>query len=76
MAALVGSAVEFGGSVDGVLHAAGVAGGGPVHMLPAARNGPGSSRSNLTGTYLVGKHVIAQMLDPAGARATASVARW
>ena len=36
VAALVGSAVDFGGSVDGVLHAAGVVGGGPVHMLPEA----------------------------------------
>ena len=61
VAALVGSAVEFGGSVDGVLHAAGVAGGGPVHMLPEAEWARVIA-VNLTGTYLVAKHVIAQML--------------
>src|ERR1700733_16268975 len=33
--ALVATAVSFGGSVDGLVNAAGVAGGGPVHMLPA-----------------------------------------
>ncbi|MGO8825686.1 MAG: SDR family NAD(P)-dependent oxidoreductase [Acidimicrobiales bacterium] len=61
VAALVRSAVEFGGSVDGLLHAAGVAGGGPVHMLPA-EEWARVIAVNLTGTYLVAKHVIAQML--------------
>ncbi len=61
VAALVRSAVDFGGSVDGVLHAAGVAGGGPVHMLPA-EEWARVIAVNLTGTYLVAKHVIAQML--------------
>ena len=44
-----------------MVNAAGVAGGGPVHMLPAdewAR----VIAVNLTGTYLTAKHVIAQML--------------
>ncbi len=53
--------VGFGGAVDGLVNAAGVAGGGPVHMLPAdewAR----VIEVNLTGTYLTAKHVIAQML--------------
>ena len=31
--ALVRATVEFGGAVDGLVNAAGVAGGGPVHML-------------------------------------------
>ena len=47
--------------VDGLVNAAGVAGGGPVHMLPLAE----WSRViavNLTGTFLTAKHVIAQML--------------
>ena len=41
--ALVAAAVDFGGGVDGLVNAAGVAGGGPVHMLPA-EEWPGSSR--------------------------------
>src|SRR5580692_2635967 len=32
---LVAAAVAFGGAIDGLVNAAGVAGGGPVHMLPA-----------------------------------------
>jgi NAD(P)-dependent dehydrogenase (short-subunit alcohol dehydrogenase family) len=60
--ALVETTVSFGGSVDGLVNAAGVAGGGPVHMLPAdewAR----VLAVNLTGTYLTAKHVIGQMLQ-------------
>ena len=60
--ALVKTAVAFGGSVEGLVNAAGVAGGGPVHMLPAdewAR----VLAVNLTGTYLTAKHVIGQMLQ-------------
>jgi NAD(P)-dependent dehydrogenase (short-subunit alcohol dehydrogenase family) len=59
--ALVQAALSFGGSVEGLVHAAGVAGGGPVHMVPAAE----WSRVidvNLTGTFLVCKHVITQLL--------------
>jgi NAD(P)-dependent dehydrogenase (short-subunit alcohol dehydrogenase family) len=58
---LVEATVAFGGRVDGVVHAAGVAGGGPVHMLPAdewAR----VLDVNLTGSYLVAKHAVAAML--------------
>ncbi len=61
---LVRGAVAFGGNVDGLVNAAGVAGGGPVHMLPAdewAR----VIAVNLTGTFLMAKHVIGQMLSPA-----------
>ena len=57
----VAAAVAFGGSIDGVVNAAGVAGGGPVHMLPASE-WQRVIDINLTGTYLVAKHVIAQML--------------
>lgn len=59
--ALVRAATGFGGALDGLVNAAGVAGGGPVHLLPA----PEWDRViavNLTGTYLTAKHVIAQML--------------
>jgi NAD(P)-dependent dehydrogenase (short-subunit alcohol dehydrogenase family) len=58
---LVGSAVAFGGGVDGLVNAAGVAGGGPVHMLPAEEWNRVLA-VNLTGTYLTAKHVIVQML--------------
>jgi NAD(P)-dependent dehydrogenase (short-subunit alcohol dehydrogenase family) len=58
---LVASAVRFGGRLDGVVHAAGVAGGGPVHMLPA-EEWERVLRVNLTGTYLVAKHAIGAML--------------
>jgi NAD(P)-dependent dehydrogenase (short-subunit alcohol dehydrogenase family) len=48
--------------VDGVVNAAGVAGGGPVHLLDAA-----SWRQvlevNLTGTFFVVKHAVRRMLD-------------
>ncbi len=61
VAALVRAATEFGGALDGLVNAAGVAGGGPVHMLPAAE-WDRVIAVNLTGTYLTAKHVIAQML--------------
>jgi NAD(P)-dependent dehydrogenase (short-subunit alcohol dehydrogenase family) len=59
--ALVQAAVAFGGAVDGLVNAAGVAGGGPVHLLPAGE-WDRVIAVNLTGTYLVAKHVLAQML--------------
>ena len=50
------------GHVDGVVHAAGIAGGGPVHMLDEA-----SWRQvldvNLTGTFFVMKHAVLRMLE-------------
>jgi len=50
------------GHVDGVVHAAGIAGGGPVHLLDEA-----SWRQvldvNLTGTFFVVKHAVLQMLE-------------
>jgi NAD(P)-dependent dehydrogenase (short-subunit alcohol dehydrogenase family) len=61
VAGLVESAVRFGGRVDGVVNAAGVAGGGPVHMLPQ-REWDRVIGVNLTGTYLVAKHVVGAML--------------
>jgi len=48
--------------LDGVVHAAGIAGGGPVHLLDEA-----SWRQvidvNLTGTFLVVKHAVRRMLE-------------
>jgi NAD(P)-dependent dehydrogenase (short-subunit alcohol dehydrogenase family) len=62
--ALVRATVHFGGAVDGLVNAAGVAGGGPVHMLPTDEWARIIS-VNLTGTYLTAKHVISQMLGQA-----------
>jgi NAD(P)-dependent dehydrogenase (short-subunit alcohol dehydrogenase family) len=59
---LVRAAVEFGGGVDGLVNAAGVAGGGPVHMLPLEEWNRVVA-VNLTGTYLTAKQVISQMLQ-------------
>ncbi len=59
---LVRAAVAFGGAVDGLVNAAGVAGGGPVHMLPA-EEWDRVIAVNLTGTFLTAKHVVAQMLS-------------
>ena len=59
---LVAAAVGFGGRVDGVVHAAGIASGGPVHTL-ATEEWDRVLRVNLTGTYLVAKHVVEAMLS-------------
>jgi NAD(P)-dependent dehydrogenase (short-subunit alcohol dehydrogenase family) len=59
--ALVAAGVALGGAVDGLVNAAGVAGGGPVHMLPEGEWARVIA-VNLTGTFLTAKHVIAQML--------------
>ena len=59
---LVQAAVAFGGSLDGLVNAAGVAGGGPVHLLPVGE-WDRVIGVNLTGTYLTAKHVLAQLLS-------------
>ena len=61
VAELVEDAVTFGGAVDGLVNAAGVVGGGPVHLLPA-EEWARVIAVNLTGTFLTAKHVLAQML--------------
>jgi NAD(P)-dependent dehydrogenase (short-subunit alcohol dehydrogenase family) len=61
IAQLVRTVVEEYGRIDCVVTAAGVAGGGPVHMLDIDE-WHRVLDINLTGTYLVCKHVIAQML--------------
>jgi NAD(P)-dependent dehydrogenase (short-subunit alcohol dehydrogenase family) len=58
---LVARAKEVTGRIDGVVNAAGVAGGGPVHFLDLAEWNRVIA-VNLTGTFLVAKHVITQML--------------
>jgi NAD(P)-dependent dehydrogenase (short-subunit alcohol dehydrogenase family) len=62
VAELVADAAGFGGRIDGVVHSAGVASGGPVHTLPT-EEWDRVLRVNLTGTYLVAKHVIEAMLE-------------
>jgi NAD(P)-dependent dehydrogenase (short-subunit alcohol dehydrogenase family) len=59
--ALVAAAVDAGGRVDGVVNAAGVAGGGLAHQVEAAE-WHRVIAVNLTGTFFVAKHVIAQLL--------------
>lgn len=65
--ALVATAVDAGGRLDGVVNAAGVAGGGLAHMVEADE-WHRVIAVNLTGTFLVAKHVIIQLLsqEPVG----------
>jgi NAD(P)-dependent dehydrogenase (short-subunit alcohol dehydrogenase family) len=50
------------GRLDGIVHAAGMAGGGPVHMLDAATWNE-VINVNLTGTFFVVKHAVRRMLE-------------
>jgi len=50
------------GRVDGVVHSGGVAGGGPVHLLPREEWERVIS-VNLTGTFLVAKAALAKMIE-------------
>jgi NAD(P)-dependent dehydrogenase (short-subunit alcohol dehydrogenase family) len=60
--ALVAAAVDAGGGrIDGTVTAAGVAGGGPAHLVEADE-WQRVIDINLTGTFLVAKRVIAQLL--------------
>lgn len=61
VAALVAAAVEAGGRLDGVVNAAGVAGGGLAHQVEADE-WHRVIAINLTGTFFVAKHVIGQLL--------------
>ena len=59
---LVDDIVAEHGRIDGVVTAAGVAGGGPVHMVDTTEWDRVLS-INLTGTFLVCKHAITRMLE-------------
>lgn len=59
--ALVAAAVATSGRIDGVVTAAGVAGGGLAHQV-SAEEWHRVINVNLTGTFLVAKHVISQLL--------------
>jgi NAD(P)-dependent dehydrogenase (short-subunit alcohol dehydrogenase family) len=58
---LAADAVAAFGRLDGVVTAAGIAGGGPVHLLDA-EGWAHVLAVNLTGTFLVAKHALACML--------------
>ncbi|HWW52718.1 MAG TPA: SDR family oxidoreductase, partial [Acidimicrobiales bacterium] len=63
--AVVAAAVAAGGRLDGLVHAAGVAGGGLVHQVELTE-WDRVVGVNLTGTFLTAKHAVTQMLtqDP------------
>ena len=67
IAAAVDATIAEHGRLDAVVTAAGVAGGGPAHLLDRAE-WQRVLDVNLTGTFLVCKHAIARMLEqePAG----------
>jgi NAD(P)-dependent dehydrogenase (short-subunit alcohol dehydrogenase family) len=58
----VADAFAAHGRLDGVLNAAGVAGGGPVHLV-TLDEWHRVLAVNLTGTFLVCKHAVARMLE-------------
>ena len=64
VAALVAAAGSAFGRVDGVVNAAGVAGGGPVHLLDDTEWNRVLD-INLRGTFLVAKHAVTAMLTNA-----------
>jgi NAD(P)-dependent dehydrogenase (short-subunit alcohol dehydrogenase family) len=59
---LVTTTVTSLGRIDGMVNAAGVAGGGPVHLL-GQEEWQRVISVNLTGTFLMAKHVIGHMLQ-------------
>jgi NAD(P)-dependent dehydrogenase (short-subunit alcohol dehydrogenase family) len=61
VAATIDAIAQRHGRIDVVVNAAGVAGGGPVHLLPADE-WDRVLDVNLKGTFLVAKHAIAVML--------------
>lgn len=63
--AAVAQAAEPEGRIDVVVNAAGVAGGGPVHLLDAGE-WDRVLDINLKGTYLICKHVLPRMLAQGG----------
>lgn len=62
VAAAVAAVVTEAGRLDGVVHAAGVAGGGPVHVLPD-EEWDRVVGINLKGTFVVARAALAQMIQ-------------
>lgn len=65
VARAVGVATDRWGGLDVVVNAAGIAGGGPVHLL-SLEDWRRVLDVNLTGTFLVCKHAVAVMLERGG----------
>ncbi len=61
---VIAAAVKQFGRLDGVVHAAGIPGGGPVHLLDRTVWDQ-VINVNLRGTFLVCKHALARMLEQA-----------
>jgi NAD(P)-dependent dehydrogenase (short-subunit alcohol dehydrogenase family) len=62
VSAAVAAVVAAAGRLDGVVHAAGVAGGGPVHVLPD-EEWDRVVGVNLKGTFVVARAALAQMVQ-------------
>jgi NAD(P)-dependent dehydrogenase (short-subunit alcohol dehydrogenase family) len=62
VSAAVAAVVAAAGRLDGVVHAAGVAGGGPVHMLPD-EEWDRVVGVNLKGTFVVARAALSQMVQ-------------
>jgi NAD(P)-dependent dehydrogenase (short-subunit alcohol dehydrogenase family) len=71
--ALVAEVLGAHGRIDGLVNAAGVAGGGPVHLLDLDEWNRVLA-VNLTGTYLVCRHVIEQAMLPARSGSIVNIA--
>jgi len=62
IAAIVDAMVAEHGRIDGIVTAAGIAGGGPAHLVDR-NEWQRVLDVNLTGTFLCAKHAIARMLE-------------
>src|SRR5690348_2326556 len=72
VAAAVDAVVETHGRLDIVVNSAGIAGGGPVHLVAAA-DWRKVIDVNLTGTFLVCKHALRHMV-PQGSGSIVNIA--
>ena len=71
--AAVRAVIETHGRLDIVVNAAGVAGGGPAHLVPQ-EEWDRVIAVNLTGTFLVSKHALAHMMERGGGGAIVNIA--
>jgi NAD(P)-dependent dehydrogenase (short-subunit alcohol dehydrogenase family) len=62
VAAAAATVVELAGRLDGVVHSAGVAGGGPLHLLPD-EEWDRVIDVNLKGTFVVNRAALSQMIQ-------------
>ena len=73
VSAAVAAVVRDHGQLDIVVNAAGVAGGGPVHLVPL-EDFERVMAVNLTGTFLVAKHALAHMMERGGGGSIVNIA--